>query len=62
MCDHTGMSQPVETDEPQTNHYPSRIIMLDAAGELTEDPDQAKSGEVIETLPDGSERYTSFTA
>lgn len=42
--------------------YPSRIVMLDAAGELTDDPAKAKSGEVIETLPDGSERYTSFTS
>ena len=62
MCDHRVMSQPTETEQTETEHYPSRIIMLDGNGELTEDSSKAKSGEVVETLPDGSEPYTSFTA
>lgn len=42
--------------------FPSRIVGWDAAGNLTEDPSAMVGGEVVETLPDGSERFTSFIA
>lgn len=35
--------------------------MVNAAGELTDDRESAVRGEVIETMPDGTKRSTSFT-
>lgn len=52
----------IDVDGVETRVYPSEIIMVDAAGNLTTDPAQARSGEVIETLPDGTKRFTAFTA
>lgn len=57
------MTEPLAAPaDPETGTYPSRIIMLDVDGNLTDDPAQAASGEVIETLPDGTERVTAFRA
>lgn len=53
------MTAPTTAERPD---YPSEIIMLDADGYLTDDPKLARSGEVIETQPDGTKIYTSFTA
>lgn len=60
----TAPTEPPLTDpgDPARGIYPSKIIMVDAAGNLTTDPSQARSGEVIESLPDGSTRSTAFTA
>lgn len=49
-----------EPTEPQV--FPSTIIMIDADGNLTTDGSKAVEGEVIETLPDGSQRHIWFTA
>lgn len=53
------MTQPATAERPD---YPSEIIMLDADGNLTEDPKLARSGEVVETQPDGTKLHTLFTA
>lgn len=48
--------------DPEAGVFPSRIIMVDENGDLTDDPARARRGEVIETLPDGTERVTAFRA
>lgn len=51
------------TDEGvEVTVYPSRIVMIDASGNLTDDPALAVRGEVIQVRPDGTEIYTSFTS
>lgn len=56
------IEQLTDPGDPALGIYPSRVIMVDAAGDLTTDPAAAVRGEVIETLPDGSERVTAFSA
>lgn len=46
--------------QPQAERPPSTIIMVDRDGNLTDDPALAVSGEVVEQLPDGTSRYTTF--
>ncbi len=52
----------VDVDGVEVTVFPSTIIMFDAEGNQTADPALARSGEVIETKPDGSKRVTAFTA
>lgn len=40
--------------------FPSVMIMVDAAGTVTDDPAVAVSGEIVETMPDGSKIFTTF--